>query len=189
MKTSITTKLPFVLHLSQHLLSPGRSLMPYEAVQIGKDFGLSVASRSQRWELRPANINGVPHASLCKMSKAGGTLHPSATWIFPVAEDVGVLFLDGPLGSGRAPTAMEQVQLRSIEDAFRQVRDTWALKPAGGGVLQHIEVIRRATSKPEIAGRVFCTELPLVSSPSPSRSSWTLAKLSVKDRQRLQVLF
>lgn len=97
MKTSITTKLPFVLHLSQHLLSPGRSLMPYEAVQISKDFGLSVASRSQRWELRPANINGVPHASLCKMSRAGGTLHPSATWIFPVAEDVGVLFLDGPL--------------------------------------------------------------------------------------------
>ena len=162
--------------------------MPYEAVQISKDFGLSVACRSERWDLCPTSINGVAHAVLRKISKAGGTLHPSATWMFPVAEDVGVLVLDSPLGSGRAPTAMEQVQLRSFDDTFRQVRDTWALKPAGAGALQHIEVIRRATSKPEIAGRVFFTESPPPHPARPSRASWTLAMLSIYDRQRLGVL-
>lgn len=187
--TTPNNKSPFTLRLSRQLLSPGRPLMPYEAVQISKNFGLSVACRSQRWDLCPTSINGVAHAVLRKMSKAGGTLHPSATWMFPVAEDVGVLVLDGPLGSGRAPTAMEQVQLRSIDDAFRQVRDTWALKPAGAGALEHIEVIRRATSKPEIAGRVFSTDSPLPPPPRPSRSPWSLAMLSVNDRQRLGALF
>lgn len=162
--------------------------MPYEAAQISKYFGMSVASRSLRWELRPALINGVPHASLCKMSKAGGTLHPSATWMIPVAEDVGVLYLDAPIGSGRSPTDCEQIQLRSIDATYGKARATWAIVPAGDGLLHHAEVLRNAVRRPEVVGRVFFVE-PDGKVARPARSLQPVSRLSACDQQRLSLLF
>lgn len=164
--------------------------MSYEAIQLGR-LGIRCQARSRRWEIRPKRVGGILYAEVCNLSSpAGGQQRVSASWAVEADEDVGVLHLDAPIGSGRSPTDMEVRQLISIDAAYRYASKAWALKPVDkGGLLDHLEVISGVAKTPKVVGRLFFREPGQASVARPWRASSCAGALPEAGRRVLDLLF
>ena len=171
-------------------LNQSRRLSADEAAQLCERGAAIQPTTRDAWEIAPMSINGVPHATVSKMTLRGGR-HAEATWLFPLAPGEGQLRLSAPLGSGRTLCQDECRQLRSIGGEFKAANPAWTVKPHARNA-QGVEIYRYRRAQMVLVGSITLAQpttapfAPHASTPSIRQSC---PELTARSRAPLNLIF